>query len=83
MTHDELLAKAIEWLRKWESRLPERVRDVTVDRLPKRRIRDAVVIDFESDDNRGKIRITLDRDTGEMLGASHAPPTKKSDDHAA
>jgi len=77
MTHTELLNKAIEWLRKLEPRIPERIRDVTVDRLPKRRVRDAVVIDFESDDDIGSIQVTMERDTGKMIGTKHAPPKKK------
>lgn len=79
MTHDGLLNKAIESLRKLEPRMRtnERVRDVTVDRLPKRRVRDAVVIDFESDDNNGSIQVTMERDTGKMIWAHHAPPKEK------
>ena len=50
MTHDELLAKAIEHLRAAESRrtnTPEPLRDVAVDLLPRRRVRDAVVVYLE------------------------------------
>jgi hypothetical protein len=63
MTHDELLTTAIEWLRKFEPKLPDRIRDVTIDRLPERRVRDAVVIDFDSDADRGSIQVLLERDT--------------------
>ena len=83
MTHEELLSKALEALRKLEPRMPEQVRDVTVDRLPKRQVRDAVVIDFKSDENVGSIQVTMERDTGQMIGVKHAPPKKKRDDHAS
>jgi len=75
MTQDELLTKAIEVLRKLQPQMKsDRIRDVTVDRLPKRRVRDAVVIDFESDENVGKIQVTMERDTGEMINAKYVPP---------
>jgi hypothetical protein len=77
MTHDELTAKAIEWLRKIEPKMPERIRSVTVDRLPKRRVRDAVVIDFSSDDNIGTIQVVVERETGKIIGTSHSPPKEK------
>jgi hypothetical protein len=83
MTHEELLTKAIEWLRAMEPRLPERFRHLTVDCLPKHRVRDAVVIEFGGDENRGRIQITLDRETGDILGANWPSPMKKSDDNAA
>ena len=82
MTHDELLAKAIRWLREMKPKLPDSVQHATVDQLPKRRIRDAVVIEFESDENRDKIQITLDRDTGAILGANWPTPKKQSDANA-
>jgi hypothetical protein len=81
MTHEELLTKAIEWLRKMEPRLPKRVTDLSG--LPKSRVRDAVVIDFESDEGPASIQITLDRETGVVLFANWPTPTKKSDDNAA
>ena len=82
MTHDELLNKAIESLRRQEPRMQmhEGVCGVTVDQLPKRRVRDAVVIDFESDENIGRIQVTMERDTGKMIGSKYAPPKKKLDD---
>lgn len=76
MTHDELINKAIESLRKLEPRMSEAVRGVTVDRLPKRRVRDAAVIDFESDENVGRIQVTMESDTGELIWAKHVPPKK-------
>ncbi len=83
MTDDELLGKAIELLRKLEAKLPDNVRDVTVDRLPKRRLRDAVVIDFSSEEDRGSIQIVLERETGALIGASHVPPkARQKDAHA-
>ena len=82
MTQEELLTKAIEWLRKMEPRLPKLVTDLTDDCRPSR-IRDAVVIDFESAESPGSIQITLDRETGSILGANWPTPTKKSDDNAA
>jgi len=64
-------------------RMQEGVCDVTVDRLPKRRVRDAVVIDFESDENVGRIQVTMERDTGKMIGSKYAPPKRESDDSVA
>jgi hypothetical protein len=84
MTHDELVAKAIEWLRRFEAKMPDRLRGVTTDRLPKRRVREAVVIDFTSDDDRGSIRVVMERDTGDLIEASHSPPkANKADDNGA
>ena len=77
MTNDELLTKAIEKLRTLEERrkdVPERLRTVTVDQLPKRRIRDAVVIDFEREQGGGRIRIFMDRESGDMISATYNPP---------
>ena len=76
MTDDELLAKAIERLRAMEARrkdVPEELRAVTVDTLPKRRIRDAVVIDFERDEAGGRIQIVMDREAGDMISATYNP----------
>ena len=77
MTDDELLTKAIEKLRAMEARrkdVPERLRAVTVNQLRKRRIRDAVVIDFEGDEAGGRIQIFMDRESGDMISASYKPP---------
>jgi hypothetical protein len=80
MTDDELITKAIEWLRKFDSHLPEQIHDVTVDRLPKRRLRDAVVIDFTSEEDRGTIQVVLERETGALIGATHTPPKSRQKD---
>jgi hypothetical protein len=83
MTNDELLTKAIEKLRALEARrtdTPERLRAVTVDQLPKRRIRDAVVIDFERDEKGGRIQIFMDRESGDMISATYNPPKDACDD---
>ena len=77
MTHDELLAKAIERLRIIEPMMTERMRDVTAARLPKRRFRDAVVIDFSSDENRGTIQVVMERETGAVIGTQFVPPKPK------
>ena len=74
MSNDELLTKAMELLRELEPDLPEEIRDVTVDRLPIRRFRDAVVIDFSSDMDRGTIQLTLEKDTGAFIAGSHTRP---------
>ncbi len=77
MTRKELVAKAIECLRKIEPELPDGLRDISVDQLPKRRIRSAVVINFSSDENRGSIEVFMDRDTGALIAVSHTPPRNK------
>jgi hypothetical protein len=76
MTNHELLTKAIEWLHKQEQdpNWPELLRHVTVDRLPNRSIRDAVSISFSSAEDRGKIQVVLDRETGAFIAGSHTPP---------
>lgn len=77
MTDDDLLTKAIEKLRALEERgkdVPERLRTITVDQLPRRRIRDAVVIDFERDEGGGRIQVFMDRESGDMILASYNPP---------
>lgn len=76
MTNDELLAKAIKKLRTLEKRrkdVPDKLRTVTVDQLPKRRVRDAVVIDFERDEKGGRIQIVMDRESGDMIAATYNP----------
>ena len=77
MTHDELVAKAIEHLRSVEARrkIPlEKLRSLSVDQLPKRRVRDAVVVYFESaDEGGGRIQAFLDRESGDMISASYFP----------
>ena len=77
MTHDELLAKAVEHLRSREARrkdAPERLRAIVVDQLPKRRVRDAVVIYFESAEaGGGRIQAFIDRESGDMISASYFP----------
>ncbi len=83
MTNEELLTKAIEKLRALEARrtdIPERLRTVTVDQLPKRRVRDAVVIDFERDEKGGRIQIFMDRESGDMISATYNPPKHACDD---
>ena len=83
MTDDELLAKAIEKLRALEARCadaPETLGTVTVDQLPKRCIRDAVVIDFERDEKSGRIRTFMDRESGKMISAEYFPPKDANTD---
>jgi hypothetical protein len=86
MTHDELITKAEEWLRKIEREMPECMRDGSVDQMPKRQVRDAVVIDFSSDEDIGTIQVVMERDTGAPIGATHTPPktkNQKTDDPVA
>jgi len=66
MTHDELLGKAMEELRKvgraferHADKLGAEVRWPNVDELPKRTIRDAVCISFEANDDRGRIEMVM------------------------
>jgi hypothetical protein len=89
MTHDELIAKAIEQLRKSErafersDKVPPEIRRLKADEMHRRTIRDAVFIRFEADDERGCIEITLDTQTGEALETKFIPPKKKTDANAA
>jgi hypothetical protein len=76
MTHDELLASAIEHLRRLEARLKNaspNLSAIKVDQLLTRRIRDAVVIYFDGDDECGRIIAVVDRQTGAIIKASTRP----------
>ena len=82
MTNDELLSKAIKAIERLDGHMPESLRNVTVERLPKRRFREAVVIDFEGDEGGGTIQVTIERDTGEIIGMALTPPKKKPSEAA-
>jgi hypothetical protein len=79
MSHDELIAKAIEWLRRIEREMPDGMLGGSVDKMPKRQVRDAVVIDFSSDEDIGTIQVVMERDTGAPIGATHTPPKTKNE----
>jgi hypothetical protein len=89
MTHDELIEKAVERLRKVEGlfersdKVPSEMRRLKADEMHKRTIREAVFIRFEADDNRGSIELVMDRETGVMLANKFIPPLKKTDDRGA
>jgi hypothetical protein len=89
MTHDELIAKAIEALRKTErafarsDKVPPEIRRLKADEMHRRTIRDCVFIRFEAEDERGCIEIVLDAQTGQVLDTKFIPPKKKTDDNAA
>ncbi len=85
MTHDELMAIAVERARKalrsferWE-KAPAEMRRLKVDEMHRRTIRDAVFIRIEADDDRGCIEFVLDSQTGEMLENKFINPKKKTD----
>jgi hypothetical protein len=87
MTHDELLAAAVDRLRKVEGALGRAgdkvsalIRRLKVDEMPLRTIRDAVVIQFEAHDDRGRIEVVMDSQTGEMIGHKYLPPIRNTDD---
>jgi hypothetical protein len=76
MTDDELITSVVASLRRLESRADEdeiAERKVSVDSLPRRRIRGATVR-FESDSNRGHIEVVVDRASGEIVSASYFLP---------
>jgi hypothetical protein len=56
------------------------VRRLKVDDMPRRTIRDAVVIQFEADDDRGRIEVVIDSHTGEMIESRFFPPPRKETD---
>jgi hypothetical protein len=74
MRRDEVIAKAIEWLRQKRPKMRDQIRDVTPNQLPQRRVTDAAVIHFSSDDNTGGIVVVMDRRTGAIMGSSYHPP---------
>jgi len=83
MTHEELIAKAVERVRLYErhaGKVPEKVRGLTVDKLPRRTVREAAVVYFESDCTTGRIEVVLDSRSGEVLEHKLIPPNEKTDE---
>jgi len=80
MSHDKLIAKAVEALRRTEraferhaDKIGADVRRLKVDQMPRRTIRDAVFVAFEADDDRRRIEVVMDSKTGEILDNKFIP----------
>ncbi len=89
MTHDELIAKAVEQLKKSEQaferhadKVSADVRRLKVDQMLKRTVRDAVVISFEGNDAPGRIEIVMDSHTGQIIESKFIPAKGKTDGEA-
>ena len=83
MTHEELIAKALERVRVHErhaEKLPDEVRGLKVDEMPRRTVRDAAVVYFESDSTTGRIEVVLDSRSGEVLEVKLIPPKEKANE---
>jgi hypothetical protein len=83
MTHEELIAKALERVRLHErhaEKLPEKIRGLKVDEMPRRTVREAAVVYLESDSTTARIEVVLDRRSGEVLEVKLIPPKEKSDE---
>lgn len=84
MTHEELLTMAVDSLRKSQrgferlgDKVSPEVRRLKVDEMLKRTICDAVVIKFEADDERGRIEVVMDSNTGAIIERKFIPPKNK------
>jgi hypothetical protein len=77
MTDDELIARAVDFLRWAESDRSEKAQhdfqDVTVDSMPLRRI-DGSTIRFERNGTRAWIEVVVDRESGKISGATYNLP---------
>jgi hypothetical protein len=74
MTNEELIAIAREQAKGFRD--PEGACP-TIERLPKARVLDAVVVYFESDDHNGRIEVFLERGSGEFITATLVPHKPK------
>ena len=74
MTHEQLIALARDRAKDF-SGLSEA--DVTLEILPKVRVREAVVVCFESDEHEGRIEVYMDKDTGEFISGTMIPRNTK------
>jgi hypothetical protein len=73
MTDDELIAKARDYAARIQ---PESLDFLTLDQLPRTRIRHAVEVSFLDDEENPHIRIVLDRTSGDFLSGHHLPKQK-------
>lgn len=66
MEHDEL----IEVARRYARRVAGNPKvDITMEILPKVRVVEALIVNFESDEHDGRIEVTIDKESGKFLGA--------------
>jgi hypothetical protein len=70
MTHEQLIALARERAKDF-SGLGEA--DITLEMLPKVRVREAAVVCFESDEHDGRIEVYMDKDSGEFISGTMIP----------
>jgi hypothetical protein len=75
MTDDELIARAVRFLRWTESQRSDGddFQSVTVDSMPLRRI-EGSTIRFEGDDSRAHIKVVINRESGKIDEASYYLP---------
>lgn len=71
MTNDQLVMRAREYASKWWNLSSKRM---TLDDFPRVRVRDAVVLYFESDKpETGHVEICLDKETGDLIRGGYIP----------
>ena len=75
MTQEQLIALARTRAKDFNGMHEENV--VTLNMLPKIRVREAAVVYFESDEHDGLIEICLDRDSGEFVSGTMKPRKAK------
>ena len=83
MTHEELIAKAVEGVRLYErhaEKVPDTIRGLRVDEMHRRTVREAAVVYFESDSTTGRIEVVLDSRSGKVLEVKLIPPKEKTDE---
>jgi len=71
MTHDELISKAKEHARVFESGVSYDARVADFERVS---VQEAVVVRFESSGRDDQIRIFLDRASGDFISGEYTPP---------
>ena len=74
MTHDELIAKAREFLEPFERTDECRV---CIAEFPNVRVRETVVVYFGRSDGDDTMEVCLDRETGEFVSATYTPPKSR------
>lgn len=81
MTHQELINRAVERVRLYErntEKVPDEVRGLKVDKLPRRTLRETAVVYFESNSTNGRIEVVLDSRSGDVLEMKLIPPNDKT-----
>jgi hypothetical protein len=65
MSEEELIAEA--------TKIAKQFREVDLNDLPRRRVRETVTIYFGSDHRNDYIEVSLDKKTGELISGTYSP----------